>query len=75
MRTARPASHGLNSYPVGLNLKNRGKADDARRYLKTAIDLRGVYEWGTGIAAIALRGLGDDKKAGEADDTGVKPLK
>jgi RimJ/RimL family protein N-acetyltransferase len=57
--------------PVGIgyfHLKNHGKVPDARRYLKTAIDLPGVDEWGQALAADALRAVGDDAKVGKAAD-------
>ena len=66
LQTAGPASQGLNAYLVGLYLKNHGKAEDARRYLKTAIELPGVHEWGQALAADALRKLADNPKAGDA---------
>ncbi len=70
LRNVSPASKGLNSYLVGLYLKNHGKPEDARRYLKTAIALPGIHVWGRVHATDALRALGDDKKAG---DPGAEP--
>ncbi len=46
LRAVPPASLGLNSHLVGLYLKNHGKPEDARRYLKAATELPGVHEWG-----------------------------
>ena len=41
-----PMSQGLNSWLVGLYLRNHGKPEDARRYLNAAMKLPGVHEWG-----------------------------
>ena len=55
-----PASRGLNAWLVGLFLKNHGKPEDARRYLKLALGLPGVSEWGQAKANMTLRALGGD---------------
>lgn len=49
-----PVSRSLNAYHVGLFLKNHGKAEDARRYLKLALDLPGNQEWGRAKASVVL---------------------
>jgi len=58
-----PASWGLNSYLVGLFLKNHGKADDCRRYLESALELPGNHEWSQAKAIKILRELDGHEKA------------
>jgi hypothetical protein len=58
---------------ANLYLKNHGKSEDARRYLRIAVELPGVDEWGKALAADRLRSLGDDdKKAGKGADAAAK---
>ena len=58
-----PASRGLNAWLVGLFLKNHGKPEDARRYLKLALGLPGVSEWGQAKANMSLRAWATTKRA------------
>jgi tetratricopeptide (TPR) repeat protein len=67
LKDASPASRGLNSYLVGLFLKNHGQVEDARRYLRVAVDSSGVHEWGQAVAADALRHLGGDENTQRSD--------
>jgi hypothetical protein len=62
MQPMAPSARGLNTWLVGLYLKNHGKPEDARRFLKAAVELRVVHEWGQIVAADALRKLGDGDK-------------
>jgi tetratricopeptide (TPR) repeat protein len=59
-----PASQGLNSYLVGLFLKNHGKPADCRRYLERALKLPGSHEWSQAKARQTSQALdGKDKPA------------
>ena len=72
LQTVPPVFQGLNAFVVGHYLKNHGKAGDARPYLKNAIKLPGLHQWAQVLAAEALGGLGDDKKAGKEGDASAK---
>jgi hypothetical protein len=59
-----PQSKGLNSYLVGLFLKNHGKAEDTRRYLEAALKLPGNHEWSEAKAKQILRAMDGKDKPG-----------
>ena len=72
LQTVSPEFQGINNFLVGLFLKNHGKAEDARRYLKTAVESPGLHEWWQAIAAEALRNLEDGKNAVNPGDATAK---
>ncbi len=70
LQKAPPGWRGINAYQVGMFLKNHGKAEDARRYLKLAVELPGLHVWGQAKANVVLRALDEKEKVQKAGPEG-----